>query len=181
MKTSNFYGNQYKTMNNKQSKFIRHSKIALSIILIVIISATLYRHYNPLILINTINTTTDISPAMFAQKIDTLQKQVVASVQSCESGGHKESDGIIIFDSNHVASIGTMQFQVHTIIYYYRTLYKQTITGKEAILIALDDTKATALAKDIIFTSPNLANDWLNCSKRLSLTDEIKAIKKITQ
>lgn len=123
--------------------------------------------------------TVDTSADMFAAKIDSLEKSVVEAVRKCESAGHKETDGLIVFDSNNVASIGTLQFQVKTVIFYYKSLYGKTITGKEAILIALDDEKAGELAQAIMFKSPNLANDWLNCANRLSLTDQIKAIKKI--
>lgn len=138
--------------------------------------------------------TIDTSADMFASKIDSLEKSVVEAVRACESIGLKESDGLVTFDptdeqfnsmtkttitDNGEMSYGTLQFKKKTVQYYYKTLYKKDITGKEAILIALDDQKSGQLAQDIMFKSSNLANDWKNCANRLSLTDQIKAIKKI--
>jgi hypothetical protein len=170
---------------NPNGQFTKRNRYILRITIFIILSLAILAltHYYIITHPTIINTTTtvDTSPAMFAQKIDSLEKSVVEQVRACESNGHKESDGLIIFDSNKIASIGTLQFQTHTIIYYYKSLYHLTITPKEAIIIALDDAKAGELAKDIMFTSPNLANDWLNCSTRLSLTSTIQAIKKISK
>ena len=152
----------------------------VSVLLLVVLTGIISKWY-----VNThpktvyVTQEVDKSGEMFKEKIDSLQKSVVESVRQCESGGYKESDGLIKFDSNKVASTGTLQFQVHTVIYYYKTLYGQTITGKDAVLIALDDQKAGQLAQDIMFKSKNLANDWLNCSNKMKLTDQISAIKKI--
>jgi hypothetical protein len=100
-------------------------------------------------------------------------------LRACESGGAKDPEGLIVFDSNKVASIGSLQFQVKTVIHYYKTLYGKDITNKEAINIATNDSLAIPLAKDIMFKSKNLANDWFNCSKKLGLESEIKIIKSI--
>jgi len=106
---------------------------------------------------------------------------VVARLAACESAGHSEDDGIIIFDTNNRASIGRLQFQKATVIHYMKRLYGQDITAKEAVLIALDTEKAKALATDIIFTTDNDATDWLNCSNKLGLGADIKAIKKLAK
>ena len=154
-------------------------KFILSVIVaLIMISVGIYFHYKyPAI--KTVNITIDNSSAMFSEKINMLEKSVVEQVRKCESNGYKESDGLIKFDSNKVASIGTMQFQVKTIIYYEKSLFGRVITGKDAVIIALDDTKAGELAQAIMFQSPNLANDWLNCSNNLRLSDQIKTIKAI--
>lgn len=139
---------------------------------------------NPIVKVET--KVVDTSPEMFAKKIDTLEKSVVEAVRNCERGGYNESYGLVTYDPKQGAanndkamSYGTLQFKKSTVVYYYKSLYKKDITGKEAILIALDDGKSGDLAQDIMFKSPNLATDWLNCSNRLSLETMITAIKKI--
>jgi len=152
--------------------------IGSAVIAAILVGLGLWYHIkHPLIETKTV--IVDTSSATFAAKIDSLEKSVVEQVRACESGGHKESEGLIVFDSNKVASIGTLQFQVHTVIFYEKSLYNKVITGKEAIEIALDDAQAGQLAQAIMFTSPNLATDWANCSNKLSLTATIQAIKKI--
>lgn len=114
------------------------------------------------------------------QKVAELKADVITRLAACESAGHKESDGIIIFDSNKVASIGQLQFQVKTVQYYYKKLYSQDITAKEATLIALDYEKASKLATDIIFREGgNPEKDWYICSKKLGLAAEVKVLNKL--
>jgi len=171
--------NQHKTKSFKRFavKWLKRFITVLTLSVIAYVIAIVYSNYHPVIVTKEI--IKDTSPAMFAQKIDSLEKSVVEAVRKCESQGANESTGLIVFDSNKVASIGTLQFQVKTVVYYYKTLYSKVITGKEAIIIALDDKLSGQLAQDIMFSSKSLANDWLNCSNRLSLEAQILAIKKI--
>jgi hypothetical protein len=113
-------------------------------------------------------------------KIEQLKAEVLVDLKSCESGGYKESDGLIIFDSNKVASIGLYQFQKKTVIHYYKTIYNKTITGKEAIEISLDDELSTELASDIIFKTAGISN-WHNCDVKKGLTNKINFINKISK
>jgi hypothetical protein len=117
---------------------------------------------------------TDEMPA----KIEALKDDVVARLSKCESAGAADPDGLIVFDTNHKASIGRMQFQTATVIQYYKKLYKQTITSKEANVIAMDKEKATQLAKDIIFNDGGIGN-WYNCANKLGLPAEIKILNKL--
>lgn len=114
------------------------------------------------------------------KKVEELKSDLLSDLSACESGGHKESDGIIIFDSNNEASIGQYQFQIKTVQHYYKVIYNQTITRKEAVLIALDEAKAKSLAHDIIFKgdSKGLGN-WVNCTKKKSLNTQLAIIKKL--
>lgn len=139
-----------------------------------------YRTSKPTIEIRTVTTTKDISSIQYQAKVDTLKAEVVALLRACESSGFKETDGLIIFDSNKVASVGTLQFQKKTVIYYYKTLYGKDISGKEALLIALDDTLSGQLATDIMFTTKNKAGkDWYNCTVRHNLDAKIDIINKL--
>lgn len=121
----------------------------------------------------------DTSREMLEVRIDTLKDKVVSDIQKCESAGHKESDGLIVFDSNKKASLGTMQFQIDTVIHYYSVLYKQKITKKEAALIALDDEKATSLAKDIMFKDSKGWRNWFNCGTKIGAGNQIEIIKNL--
>lgn len=122
----------------------------------------------------------DREVSIFPQKVDDLKNQLVEKLAKCESAGHKEEDGIIIFDSNNVPSIGVLQFQRKTVMYYYKTLYGQTITPQDAVVIANDGDQAKKLAKDIIFkTSNGVEKDWVNCSKKLGLQAEVNLIKQL--
>ena len=112
-------------------------------------------------------------------KVEELKSELLADLRSCESQGRTEDDGLIVFDTNSVASIGTLQYQVKTVQHYYKTLYGEDITRKEAILTALDDEKAGELALKIMFESGNKANDWLNCARKHNLNARIDLIKQL--
>lgn len=157
-------------------------------------SAAYYYHKHPIKTPLLPPIVTDVSGEMFSQKIDTLEKSLVKQVEVCESGGYSNSDALVTYDPKDSdratdagkivvdkgqMSYGQLQFKVHTVIYYYKTLYSKTITNKDAILIALDATSSEALAKDIMFTSPNMSNDWAKCSNKLNLNVMIQAIKQI--
>lgn len=122
----------------------------------------------------------DKSKAMYMSKVDKLKEDIANQLMACESAGHTEDDGIIIFDSNNKASIGNFQFQKNTVIHYYKVLYGKTITPKEAVLIALDTDKARKLAIDIMFTTKNKAGkDWVNCDAKHKLDAQIDLVKKL--
>lgn len=114
------------------------------------------------------------------RKIDELKNNLIDDLVSCESAGHKEDDGIIIFDSNNKASIGQLQFQITTVQHYMKVIHGETITRKEAVLIALDEKKARALAGEIIFggDSKGLGN-WFNCTNKKDLDTQLSIIKKL--
>jgi len=107
-------------------------------------------------------------------KVNQLKGELVISLKQCESQGYNEESGLVTFDPHPTnkkvqpASFGLYQFKVSTIQYYYKKFYNQEVSGKQAILIALDDQKSSELASDIIFRDGALSN-WYNCSKKLGL------------
>ena len=155
--------------------------------------AMYYQHQHPNIITNTIEK--DISPEMYAQKIDSLEKSVVKQVEQCESNGYTESDALVSYDPRESdratvkgtivvdkgqMSYGVLQFKTKTVQYYYKSLYGKTLTNLEAILVALNASSSEALAQDIMFTSPKMGlTDWTVCSNSLNLGVMITAIKKI--
>lgn len=118
-------------------------------------------------------------------KINELKGSLVSDIQKCESAGYNEDYGLIVFDGHktnknvEIPSIGTYQFKKSTVIYYYDTLYQKDITGKEAILIALDDQKAGQLASDIIFKTDNGLSNWLNCSNKINGKGRLEIIRQL--
>lgn len=131
--------------------------------------------------------TVDNSEEQYSRKIEDLKNEVVAKLRACESGGHDEAYGLVTYDpkkneknARNIPSFGTLQFKQSTVVYYYKTLEGKDITGKEAILIALDDERSGELAKRIMFETKNLASgDWYNCAIRYNLDNEIAIIKKL--
>lgn len=115
------------------------------------------------------------------RKIEALKDDVVAQIRSCESAGHKEDEGIIILDTNNKMSIGQLQFQKATVIYYYKTLYNKIITAKEATNIALDSTLASQLAKDILFKTKTGTLNWINCSIKYHSKEQVEIINKLSK
>lgn len=104
-------------------------------------------------------------------KIEKLKGEVLDTIRDCERAGHTEDDGLITFDPHktnkkvEIPSIGEYQFKVPTVQYYYKALYGKDITRKEAVLIALDSTKARELASSVIFDSKSGTGDWINCGE----------------
>lgn len=182
---------------NRDSKgrFARSKKFGKILVWLVMLSigaVGAWRFFHPIILPPI---TKDVSSEMFAKKVDSLEKSVVEGIHQCERQKYTEADGLVTFDPTDTQyaniqgkrtfvnkgelSFGTYQFKQATVIYYYKTLYGKIITGKEAILIALDDQKSAQLTQDILFKTNDGWKNWINCSSNLKLVDQINAIKKI--
>lgn len=107
-----------------------------------------------------------------------LQKEVIARLQRDESGDVDTSGGIVFYANDPRSDLqgscariggkrniecdswGVMQFKLTTVMHYYDVLYGKQITEKEALLIALDDDQARALASDIIFKVEGGVWNW---------------------
>lgn len=106
-----------------------------------------------------------------------LEDEVVARLQRDESG--IEASGGDVFYANDPRSAlagscttiggrrniecdswGVMQFKIPTVIGYYKQIHGVELSQKEALLLALDDEKARALAKEIIFTVEGGVWNW---------------------
>ena len=113
-------------------------------------------------------------------KVEAMKESIVDKIQACESAGHTEDEAIIIIDNGQL-SLGTFQFFRPTIQHYYKTLYNQEITMKEAAIIAFDDVKARQLAYDIIWDVEGGIWEWENCARKTNVVPEIEVIKKLEQ
>jgi len=180
---------------DNKGRYARSKRIGKFIVWIIILSIGAmgaWQFFHPVILPPI---TIDNSDKNFAQKIDSLQNSVVEQIHVCEKQNYSESDGLVTYDPTEAMyqknigkhhfintgelSFGTYQFKQSTVIYYYKTLYNKVITGKEAILIALDDKLAGDLTKDILFKTKDGWKNWINCSNSLNLPVMIQAINKI--
>lgn len=119
------------------------------------------------------------------KKINQLKGEMLRDLKQCESAGITEENGLVTFDPHptkkqvQIPSFGSYQEKKSFIQYYYKTLYNKDITGKEAILIALDDEKAGELASDVIFKTDKGLSNWYNCSKKHNLESRLNIIKEL--
>lgn len=64
-------------------------------------------------------------------------------------------------------SWGDYQFKVPTVQYFHQKLYGKTVSQTEAMLIALDNTKAEALLMDVVIKIPgSFPDNWTNTYKK---------------
>lgn len=165
----------------KIAKFMREV-VRLTIFSLIIsgIAIGVFMYYFPNRVIVSQITTDTLTP-----KIEEIQNKALADLKDCESGGVSESVGLITFDPHQTnkkveeASLGSFQFKKATVIHYYKTLYQKDITGKEAVLIALDDQKAESLARDIIFTTEKGYSNWYNCSNKIKLQQTLLVLNTL--
>ncbi len=109
-----------------------------------------------------------------AATIDEMKADVLDRLGKCENPNGKP----IVFDTNGVASVGQYQWQPHSFQHYWKKMTGQEITEKEAVILALDDTKARELAAWVIFeTDAGSGKDWVNCTKWHGLDMLVKFIK----
>jgi len=163
----------------KVKTFFKKLAFWVTVVLILVAVGAYARWAYPSIQISIRETKVEVDT--LTPKIEELKTEILDSLQSCESQGAKESDGLIVYDSNKVASIGLYQFQKKTVIYYVKTLYGKDITGKEAIELALDREKARKLAGDIIFQTDKGIDNWYNCKNKKGLAENIKWVNKISK
>jgi hypothetical protein len=98
---------------------------------------------------------------------------------NCETKGVDEPDSAIILDSNSKMSIGRFMFQRETVQYFVQKFENRKITKREAIEIAIDPVRASALAEKILFTEKEGWRHWSNCATLLGLPKEIEIINKL--
>lgn len=113
-------------------------------------------------------------------KIHELKSSLLTTLNDCESPANTEHNKPVIIDTNHEVSIGAYRFQIATVVHYYKTLYNQTISPIQAILISLDKASSSKLASDIIFgVKGGLVNNWTNCTAKYSLDDKLTLINQL--
>ena len=120
-------------------------------------------------------------------KIETLKWQIIDTLQSCESGELGDDYGLVTFDPDksgktaNIASYGLLQFKKPTVIQYVKQLRGKDISGKEAILLALNEKEATQLAYEIIFQVKGGVENWYTCAKKTNAHANIEIIRKLEE
>lgn len=122
----------------------------------------------------------EAGPDRLEGKIDELKGEVLDTLAKCESGGKSPDSGVLTWDTNNQHSIGIYQFQIKTVQHYAKVLWKKELTGREAIMLALDPVEARKLAHDVIFTTDRgSASDWVICSRNYGLQEKVDIIKSL--
>lgn len=169
------FASKWQVFKYRVRKFFRRvCLIALGVVLVVIMG-TVIREMFPVYKVQEKQVILD----NLTIKIDQLKGEIIADIKKGECGHYTDDDGIIIFDSNKKASIGCYQFQKSTVIYYYKKLYGQDITGREAVLIALDDKKASQLTYDIVFGELEGWRNWFNTGKKYNIKERLEIIRNL--
>lgn len=115
-------------------------------------------------------------------KIEAAKRKVIDELEKCESAGLKEADGIAILDTNNVGSYGPLQFQRKTVMYYYEKMTGNKISGRDALILALQGDKARELAYFIIYkTDSGIDNDWVRCAAKYDLTGKVELLKELSE
>lgn len=119
-----------------------------------------------------------------AQKVEKMKDALIDEIIKKETG---TSTAPCIPDDNKrgtlpikdKVSCGVLKFKVGTVQYYEKNLYGKNLDNYEAMAIALDETKARALARDIIFKVPGGIRNWsVATNDMVSKTELIKILEK---
>lgn len=156
------------------SKFKERMKVLRNIVIVaaLVLVGITYTSFK-------VSRATSIQSENFEAKVEALKDKLVEDIRNCERSIYNESDAPIILDTNKKMSIGTFMYQKTTVQHYYKTLYGQKITPKEATLIALDENKARELTYDIIFKDSKGIANWHNCAVKVGGYDRVKLIKEL--
>lgn len=157
-------------------KFIR-SILKWSIIIGIIVLGV--RYFFPKVMVQVIER--EVITDTLQSKIETLKGGIIADIKLGESLGKPESAGLIVYDTNKEMSIGSYQWQIKSVQYYYKKLYKKDITRKEAILIALDDDEAGKLTYDVVFGEKEGWRNWYNTSKKYNIPARLALLEQLTK
>lgn len=120
-----------------------------------------------------------------SEKIEELKWDVVNKVWDKERAGKLEKDALITWDPNpnnpkvEIASIGTCQFKIPTIIYYEKKLYNVDMNRYDATMLALSDSKCKDLMYDIIHKDPIGWQNWLNSCKKVDCKGRLAIINDL--
>jgi len=121
----------------------------------------------------------------FASKVDVLKNEVIENIAKCESGNAPKDKALVVYDNNsrgtlkgkNIASIGVMQMKVSTIQHFWKVLHNEDISNYDATILALDNDKAKALAKEAIFGIEGGVFHWTCANK--DIINQVTFIKKL--
>lgn len=176
------YATKWQVFKYKTMKFIR--KLIFWSILLTVLVFTI-RYAFPKVEYSIVEKQVVIDN--LSEKVNQLKGELIADIKKGESLGKVDCDSMITFDPNvnnkkvEIPSLGCYQYKVSTVQHYYKKLYNQDITRKEAILVAMDENKAGELTRDIVFKEKGGLDNWYNTSKKYDLYNKLAIINKLTQ
>ena len=162
-------------------------KVSGGIVLLIISTvfvASVFEKIRPAVLSATNRAYADeiitLKPDRLQQKISDLKGEVLDTLAKCESGGRDNESGIIVWDTNNKPSLGKYQFQIATVQHYHLKRTGERLSGRDAILLALDEARARDLAQWVIFDNgKGVRNDWVNCDKWHGLDQKVEVIRSL--
>jgi len=189
-------GKELKPRNKKTRRFQKHTSFLIKSMLVAIgtvvtIYGTLYYKEQPVEYVKIENVKVD-------SKIIKMMKQDVVKMVRYSEVDRELEQGELFYTNDPHSSIskkcnkvggkrgiacdswGAFQFKIPTVQFYYKKLYGTELTEMEAMLIALDEDKATALAEDMIFKIEGAVWEWSGAQKNKAyLAIQIPLIRKM--
>ena len=104
--------------------------------------------------------------------IEVRRDALIRRLADCETGGRGEA-GV-----GHGPYIGVFQFEPRTVVNFVRERDGRTISGPEAIALARDYPRASALVRYVIFERGGHTH-WPGCSSKLGIARQVAAIKAL--
>jgi len=104
--------------------------------------------------------------------IEVRRDALIRKLADCETGGRGEA-GV-----GHGPYIGVFQFEPRTVVNFVRQRDGRTLNAQQAIALARDYRRASALVKYVIFDRGGHSH-WPACSQKLGIARQVKAIKAL--
>jgi hypothetical protein len=104
--------------------------------------------------------------------IELRQDALLRRLADCETGGRGEA-GV-----GHGPYVGVFQFEPRTVVNFVRERDGRTLSAREAIALARDYGRASALVRYVIFDRAGHSH-WPACSRKLGIARQVAAIKAL--
>ena len=104
--------------------------------------------------------------------IEVRRDALIRRLADCETGGRGEA-GV-----GRGPYVGVFQFEPRTVVNFVRERDGRTLSAQEAIALARDYGRASALVRYVIFDR-NGHSHWPACGRKLGLAREVVAIKAL--
>jgi hypothetical protein len=104
--------------------------------------------------------------------IEVRRDALIRRLADCETGGRGEA-GV-----GHGPYIGVFQFSPGTVVAFVRERDGRTLSAREAVALARDYRRASALVQYVIFDRGGHGH-WPACSHKLGIARQVAAIKAL--
>jgi len=104
--------------------------------------------------------------------IEMRRDALIRKLADCETGGRGEA-GV-----GHGPYVGVFQFSPSTVVSFVRERDGRTLSAQEAVALARDYRRASALVRYVIFDRGGHSH-WPACSYKLGIARQVAAIKAL--